>query len=296
MALDARTLRLLDTFALRTRRSFYGARQGTHRSQRRGHGVEFAEYRSYELGDNPRYIDWNLYARSDKIYVKRYLEEETVSVFLVIDGSRSLTHPALQLKWHAAAHFATCASYIALASHDPVTVSVLGGHQSPQFWGPRSFAPLGAFLDSEGTRLIEGAPTTIDIVEAARIAATRVRFPGICVVISDFLYPLEEVVTMLSSFRSRNMEIHAVQMLGAQDIDPDPASSGSTLVDSETGEEIGLSLDPSAREHYARKLKEHTEAIRQHCLSAQIHFVPAVAREPLAENSISILRTMGLFI
>ena len=101
---------------------------------------------------------------------------------------------------------------------------------------------------------------------------------------------------MLSSFRSRNMEIHAVQMLGAQDIDPDPASSGSTLVDSETGEEIGLSLDPSAREQYAKKLKEHTEAIRQHCLSAQIHFVPAVAREPLAENSISILSTMGLFV
>jgi hypothetical protein len=175
-------------------------------------------------------------------------------------------------------------------------VSVLGGHQSPQFWGPRSFAPLGAFLDSEGKQLIEDAPAKIDIVEAARIAATRVRFPGICVVISDFLYPLEEVVTMLSSFRSRNMEIHAVQMLGAQDIDPDPTSSGSTLVDSETGEEIGLSLDPSAREHYAKKLKEHTEAIRQHCLSAQIHFVQAVAREPLAENSISILTEMGLFV
>ena len=150
MALDAHTLKLLDTFALKTRRSFYGARQGSHRSQRRGHGVEFAEYRSYELGDNPRYIDWNLYARSDKIYVKRYLEEETVSVFMVLDGSRSLTHPALQKKWHAAAHLATCASYIALASHDPVTISVLGGRQSPQFWGARSFAPLADFLDGEG--------------------------------------------------------------------------------------------------------------------------------------------------
>lgn len=296
MALDARTLRLLDTFAIRTRRSFYGARQGTHRSQRRGHGVEFAEYRSYELGDNPRYIDWNLYARSDKIYVKRYLEEETVSVFMVIDGSRSLTHPALQLKWHAAAHLATCASYIALASHDPVTVSVLGGNHSPQYWGPRSFAPLGKFLDTEGERLIHGTPTKLDVVEAARLAATRVRFPGICVVVSDFLYPLEDIVTMLSWFRARNMEVHAVQMLGPQDLDPDPNSTGSTLVDSETGEEIGLSLDSSARKQYEEKLASHIEAVREHCLSAHIHFVQAVAREPLAENSISILSAMGLFV
>jgi len=296
MALDAHTLRLLDTFALRTRRSFYGARQGTHRSQRRGHGVEFAEYRSYELGDNPRYIDWNLYARSDKIYVKRYLEEETVSVFMVLDGSRSLTHPALQSKWHAAAHFATCASYVALASHDPVTISVLGGRQSPQFWGPRAFAPLSDFLDAEGTSLITNEPKKIDLIESARIAATRVKFPGICVVVSDFLYPLQDVVTMLASFRARNMEIHAVQILGARDLDPAPGSDGGALVDSETGEEIGLSLDPSSRALYAERLAAHTEAVRSHCLSAQIQFHQAIAQEPLAENSVSILSTMGLFV
>ena len=296
MALDAHTLKLLDSFALKTRRSFYGARQGTHRSQRRGHGVEFAEYRSYELGDNPRYIDWNLYARSDKIYVKRYLEEETVSVFMVLDGSRSLTHPALQLKWHAAAHLATCASYIALASHDPVTITTLGGKQSPQFWGPRAFSPLGDFLDAQGQDLITDTPRTVDIVESARVAATRVRFPGICVVFSDFLYPLSDVIKMLSSFRARNMEIHAVQILGPQDVDPASGADGSTLVDSETGEEIGLSLDSSSRERYAETLAAHTEAIRNHCLSAQINFIQAVAKEPLAENSLSILSAMGLFV
>jgi uncharacterized protein (DUF58 family) len=296
MALDAQTLKLLDTFALKTRRSFYGARQGTHRSQRRGHGVEFAEYRSYELGDNPRYIDWNLYARSDKIYVKRYLEEETVSVFIVLDGSRSLTHPALQKKWHAAAHLATCASYIALASHDPVTISVLGGRHSPQFWGPRAFAPLGDFLDAEGQSLITEAPKEINVLESARIAATRTRFPGICVVISDFLYPLRDVVTMLSSFRARNMETHAVQILGEQDLNPAPDSDGGTLVDSETGEALGLSLDPTSRARYLEELQNHTEAIRNHCLSAQIDFIQIEARDPLAEASISALSTMRLFV
>ena len=296
MAFDAQTLRLLDTFALRTRRSFYGLRQGSHRSQRRGHGVEFAEYRSYELGDNPRYIDWNLYARSDKIYVKRYLEEETVSMFVVVDGSRSLTHTALQAKWHAASHLASCISYIALAAHDPVTLSILGGPHSPAFWGSKAFASLTDFLDGAGQGLISDTPLQIDLPETARRVATRVRFPGICVIISDFLYPLSEIAAMLSSFRARNMEIHAIQILGDSDVDPAPGSDGGTLVDSETGQPLGISLDDASREQYQALMASHTQALRDHCLAAHIQFVSARLKQPLADNSIDILHQMGLFI
>lgn len=296
MKLDSRTLQLLDAFALRTRRAFYGARQGSHRSQRRGHGVEFAEYRSYEIGDNPRAIDWNLYARSDKVYVKRYLEEETVTIFIVLDGSRSLTHPALKEKWESAAHLAMCASYIGLASHDPVSISILGGPQSPVFWGPKSFGSLTTFLTEATTMLVEGAPSERSIVENARLAATRVRFPGICLFISDFLYPLEDVAAMLSPFRARNMEIHAIQLLGLTDIDPAPESDGATLVDSETGRELGLSLDPESRTRYHEALSQHTSAIREHCLGAHIEFVSARVNEPLSEHSLEILRSMGLFV
>jgi uncharacterized protein (DUF58 family) len=296
MAFDAHTLRLLDTFALRTRRSFYGLRQGSHRSQRRGHGVEFAEYRSYELGDNPRYIDWNLYARSDKIYVKRYLEEETVSMFVVVDGSRSLTHTALQTKWHAAAHLASCISYVALAAHDPVTLSILGGPHSPAFWGSRAFASLTDFLDGAGAQLISETPQQIDLPETARRISTRVRFPGICVIISDFLSPLSDVAAMLSSFRARNMEIHAVQILGDSDIDPAPGAEGGTLVDSETGQPLGVSLDAASRDQYQELMTQHTHALRAHCLAAQIQFVSARIQPSLADTSIHILNQMGLFI
>jgi uncharacterized protein (DUF58 family) len=258
--------------------------------------VEFAEYRSYELGDNPRYIDWNLYARSDKVYVKRYLEEETVSIFIVIDGSRSLTHPDLREKWESATHLALCASYVALASHDPVTISILGGGPSPAYWGPRSLASLSDFIDSAGAVTSDERTPARDIVESARVAATRVRFPGICILISDFLYPLPDVAAVLSAFRARNMELHAVQVLGARDIDPDPGSDGSTLVDSETGQALGLSLDRESRARYQEMLSRHIDGVREHCLGAQIKFTSAVARQPLAEGSIEILSSMGLFV
>ena len=218
MQLSQDTIRLLNAFAMRTRRSFYGIRQGSHRSQRRGHGVEFSDFRNYELGDNPRYIDWNLFARSDKLLVKRYLEEENVALYIVIDGSRSMTHPSLQEKWDLACHIAAFASYIGLASQDPVTISILGGPHSPRFWSGRSFGPLTSFLREATETLVSPDAQELRLPEEARRAATRVSFPGICLVISDFLCPLEDVAATLAAFRARNMEVHAVQVLGESDL------------------------------------------------------------------------------
>lgn len=129
MTLSPESLRILQALSIRTKRSFYGTRYGSHRSLRRGHGIEFAEYRTYEAGDNPRSIDWNLYGRSDKLYSKRYLEEENVVVYLVIDGSHSIMHPALREKWECVQCIALATSFVALASHDTVVLSILGEKQ-----------------------------------------------------------------------------------------------------------------------------------------------------------------------
>lgn len=297
MQLSADTLRILDAFALRTRRSFFGIRQGVHRSQRRGHGVEFAEYRKYEIGDNPRAIDWGLFARSDKLYIKRYLEEENVSLFIVIDGSPSLTHPALREKWMLACTLATCISYVALAHQDPVNIAVLGGRYSPTFWGGRAFGPLQHFLTQENDRIEGQGAFSTTLSEAARVTATRTRFPGICVVISDFLYPVAEAAGILGAFTSRNMEVHALQVLGSSDTNPYPSEDAAQAVDSETGEELPLALDEGARARYSSLLSKHTSELRHHCLSHQIQFASTSASDlPTEENAIQTLSRMGLFV
>jgi uncharacterized protein (DUF58 family) len=258
--------------------------------------VEFAEYRKYEIGDNPRYIDWNLFARSDKLYIRRYLQEENVSLFIIIDGSRSLTHPALRSKWDLATLIAAFASYIALSAQDPVTISVLGGPHSSIFWGGRAFNSVKNFLGQATDTLVQDAPLDIDIVELSRRLATRVQFPGVCLVISDFLYASDTVAEVLGAFRARNMEVHAIQLLGSSDIEPDPGAIGATLTDSETGEQLGLSLDPESRARYAQLLQEHTNTVRNHCLSHQIKFVSTEVKEPLAECGIETLTNMSLFV
>jgi uncharacterized protein (DUF58 family) len=298
MQLSSEALRLLDSFALRAKRSFYGMRQGAHRSQRRGHGVEFAEYRQYEVGDNPRAIDWNLYGRSDKLYIKRYLEEENVAVYIIIDGSRSLTHVALREKWDLAVTIACSVAYIALATQDPVMVSVLGGPHSPRYWGGRAFAPLSSFLSEATERLVSDTTTDIDLVRAAKQAAARVRFPGICIVISDFLYPYDTLHQMLAPLRARNMEIHAVQVLGAGDRSLRSAQGGVVLLDSETGVTQGVEVTRSTQERYEALLREHNATVRQHCLSAQISFTEAAfsAGDSREECALGTIGRMGLFV
>jgi hypothetical protein len=298
MLISRNTLRLLDALALRSKRSFFGLRQGAHRSPRRGHGVEFAEYRNYELGDNPRAIDWNLFSRSDKLYIKRYLEEENVELYIVIDGSRSVTHPALREKWDLATHIAACASYIALATQDPVTISVLGGPHSTSYWGGRAFGPLNQFIEAASRFIISETHETIDIAEEARRAATRTRFPGICLVISDFLYPMNTVAAMLGSFRARNMEIHAVQILGSNDTDPAQGTQGATLIDSETGSSLGISLTGENRAMYEALLQSHNHALREHCLANHISYVSTSLAEyrSVDDASLDTIKRMGLFV
>ncbi len=298
MRLSPHTLKLLDALALRSRRSFYGMRQGAHRSQRRGHGVEFAEYRNYELGDNPRAIDWNLFSRSDKLYVKRYLEEENVELYIILDGSRSLTHTSLRLKWDLATRIAACASYIALATQDPVTIAVLGGPNSTSYWGGRAFAPLLQFLNAATEYVVSDAPENIDVVDEARRAATRTRFPGICLVISDFLFPTPSIAATLASFRARNMEIHAIQVLGPLDSTLTNLEGSSACLDSETGEARGIEISGAAEETYSRLLVEHNEALRSHCLSNQISYVSTTLTDDvqLEDVAIDTIKRMGLFV
>jgi uncharacterized protein (DUF58 family) len=298
MLISRNTLRLLDALALRSKRSFFGLRQGAHRSPRRGHGVEFAEYRNYELGDNPRAIDWNLFGRSDKLYIKRYLEEENVELYVIIDGSRSLTHPGLREKWDLATHIAACASYIALATQDPVTVSVLGGPHSTTYWGGRAFGSLNQFIDAATRYVISDTHENIDIAEEARRASTRTRFPGICLIISDFLYPIDTVAAMIGSFRSRNMEIHAVQVLGSHDTAPARGMHGATLIDSETGSLHGVSLTSENRSMYEALLQSHNHALRAHCLANHVSYVSTAITEypSVDEASIDTIKRMGLFV
>ncbi len=281
-------LKQLELLKLNARRSFLGSRQGGHLSQKRGHGIEFSEYRKYELGDNPRYIDWGVYARSDKIYIKRFQEEQDLSVLILLDPSASMTTPASDKKWGFSVEVACALAYISLLQQDTVTISALGTFNSPTYTGGRAFHRLADDLGA----LSVGKP--LNFAAEMQRAASRSRFPGVAVVISDFLMPVEEIQSAFNALRARNLDITAIQVLGPSDIDPLSAAQKGTVVDSETGEELTLALDARARTEYERIREHHSALLRSYFLSARISFTTVTSNGNLLRFLIDNLSLTGL--
>src|SRR5215831_18854639 len=127
----------LETLRIRARRRFLGNRPGGHLSLRRGTGLEFADYRHYTPGDDPRYIDWKLYSRTDRPYIKLFQEEEELYTYLFLDLSASMAHPAGDEKDVAARDLALALAYVVLANDDAVTIhmlsSIRNGDATPFF-------------------------------------------------------------------------------------------------------------------------------------------------------------------
>lgn len=281
-------LRQLELFKIRSRRAFLGSRQGGHVSLKRGHGIEFSDYRRYELGDNPRHIDWGVYARSDRLFVKTFQEEQDLAVLVLIDSSASMFTPASDNKWERARDIALALGYVALMEQDTTSVAVPGVLQTPFYHGVRAIHDLSAALMN-----VQG-PTTTNFLQEAQKAVSRVRFPGVAIFISDFLMPLTEVGTVLNFMRAKNLDITAVQVLGPNDINPLSDGGNVIAVDSETGQEIDLLLDSRQREEYSAILEEHNKKLRQLLSSAGIRYTQVDTGSSLADAVVRNLPATGL--
>src|SRR5207245_4313148 len=117
----------LEQLRIKTRREYAGLGKGSHLSPRRGSSLEFSDFRHYALGDDFRYIDWGLYARTDKLYIKLFKEEEDLLTYVFLDASGSMGLPVSDRKFEAARAMALAVAYVALASGDRVMIRVLAG-------------------------------------------------------------------------------------------------------------------------------------------------------------------------
>ncbi|MCI5065326.1 DUF58 domain-containing protein [bacterium] len=264
--LEPHALRQLESLQLRSQRKFLGSRQGGNVSLRRGHGIEFADYRRYELGDDPRHIDWGVYGRTDRLYVKQFQEEQDITVYCLLDGSASMHHPAEDRKFQKAAELALGVLYIALAHHDQVSLVIPG----ETVFGPRA----GVALIHELAELCEGVgPIAAEKSEEGFSHFLHtVQYPGVCLFISDFLFPLPHVQHTFESLYSNNLDVIAIQVVGAHDENPGLSREEAIFVDSETGAELPLRWSPSVAEEYRYRFEVHQAAVRELAAKYQIRF------------------------
>lgn len=201
------------------------------RSRALGSSVEFSDFREYVPGDDIRRVDWNAYARFDRLYLKLFMEEQETTLFVLLDASASMAGGG---KWEAARAIAEALCYLALRAGDRVCFACLRGAEtleSPLFAGRAAYEKASAFLDgvhpAGRTRLGE------------RGAAVRPRGArGMAVVLSD-LFSEDDWTRCPTRLLYARRQTALVHILAREELEPD-VSGAVRLVDSETGEKIDL--------------------------------------------------------
>lgn len=269
-------LQRLQQLKIRTRRTFLGSRQGSHESYRRGQGLEFSDFRQYVPGDDYRHIDWGVYGRTDRLYVKQFRAEQDLHVLVMLDTSASMGLPSGERKFELARDVALALGYIALIDGDSVQFAMLGKHTSPRFSGHRALAR--AIVELRGVK----PGGQIDLLREVRAVLASQRLPGRCFLLSDFLCPSETQFAVLDLLRSRNFEVTVIHLLapGERRL---PVELPDLVEDAETGEIVELALDQASRKEYALRLAEHVERLEKHCRLSGIAHLLLSSDEDLAD-------------
>ena len=289
---DESTLRKLEQLTLTAGRVRAGVMKGERRSHKRGTSVEFADYRDYTHGDDLRRLDWNVFARLERPFVKLFEEEEDLALHLLIDASISMDWPAGEShlnKLHYALRLAGALAYIALQTGDQVTVTLLNSSGDLE-WGPhrgrQTIMNLLEFLESGRASGI----TELNLALANY--ATRARRPGLSFVLSDLFSPAGHEQG-LHALQARGHEIGVIHLMSPDEADP--ALSGDLkLVDVETSEDAEVTLDGSILALYRRRLDDWRSEIAAYCAGRDIHYVPVVTDLPWEKLVLQTLRAKGL--
>ncbi|HSE93155.1 MAG TPA: DUF58 domain-containing protein [Methylomirabilota bacterium] len=278
----------LERLSLASRRAFRGRVKGERRSPRKGQSVEFSDYRPYGIGDDLRYVDWNIYGRLDRLHVKLFVDEEDLCLHLIVDASASMGF-GRPTKLAYATRLAAAVGFVGLVNLERVGVGVLREKVSegwPPVRGRNQFVKMVDFLSA----VRSGGATSLN--EGLANYAMRSREPGVAVIVSDLLDPAG-FETGIRALLERRFEVHVVHLLAAEELNP--AMTGDLrLHDSETGEVRELSVDAEALRAYRQRLQHFLERAEAFCRGQEVGYRRASTDVPVEEFVLAQLRGLVL--
>lgn len=287
------TLRKLEQLTLVADQVRVGVLKGDRRSRKRGTSIEFADYRNYVKGDDLRRLDWNVYARLERPFIKLLEEEEDLAVHLLVDASASMDWPQEESlnKLRYGLSLAGALGHIGLAAGDQVTVSLLTGRgEGLSRWGPyrgsQNSLRLLQFLETAG------ATGLTDLNLSLRQYALRGGRPGLLFLLSDMLSPAG-YIDGLNAILSRGYEVSLLHILSPDEVDP-PLAGDFKLVDVETAGEAEITLDPTTLDAYRERLQEWQQEMAAFCTGRGIHYIPITTDYPWEKLVMQTLRTQGV--
>lgn len=291
-----------------SKKIFAGKLKGERRSKKRGESVEFADHRPYVVGDDLRHIDWNIFGRLDRLFLKLFLEEEDLALHIVIDASAS-QDCGKPSKFLFMQQMAMALGYIGLVNLNRVTVSVVGGvvqtGRGAEGADEFSASVVTSVRDLRGRRRTQDLARFLCSVEPAgsapfteackRIALTR-RGKGVMVVLSDFFIK-EGYETGLRLLVGRGYDLFCIQVLSPQEVDPtgpDGLAGDLRLKDVEDGDLAEVTISAPLLKRYKANLGAYCDGLREFCARREMSHATVKSDMALDVLILDHLRKRGL--
>ncbi len=288
LLLDAELIRQLEQLELVVKRLHAGRSKGEKRSKRRGTGSEFADYREYSQGDDLRFVDWNVFGRLDRLFLRLFHEEEDLRLSIYLDSSASMSFGTPE-KLTYGKKLAASLAYIALANMDRVTIEA-GRDEGTEILRPtRGKSHVWTLLDFLEKVKPEGGT---DLAAGLRSFMLRNSAPGMKVVISDFLNKAGYETALKWLMRGTDERI-VIHVLSPQEVKPDLLGD-LALEDCEDAALTEVSMTAGLLRRYDANLKALVGGLREYCRTRGFGYFFAQTTTPIEQIILTSLRRTGI--
>lgn len=281
-------LQRLEKMSIINKRMKKGLYSGKRRSKNQGSSIEFADYRTYSPGDDYRQIDWNVYARHEKLFLKTYLDEQELHISIYIDCSKSMSY-GNPSKFAKAKEIAAALGYLSLNHFDKVSVYSFDNTVSarlPNLQGKNKIYQLFSFLNSLATNN-DGS-----LNKALATGSATTGKSGISIIISDFLFT-DGYEKGINFIQAANQEIILVHLLYSEERSPN-FEGDIRLIDSETNDKIEITLTPKLLEQYQLSIKDFTENISKYAFKRGIAYLLVDSETEIEQIMFNVFKGSGL--
>jgi uncharacterized protein (DUF58 family) len=278
----------LEQLSLVSRKIFAGKMRGERLSKRKGESAEFADYRNYVVGDDLRFLDWNIYARLDALFLKLFLQEEDLHISILLDVSRSMDwgepHKGLYARRIAAA-----IAYIGLVNYDRVSIYAYSNGLQYELSGVRGRRLMFKVIDFLTRAEYDGVS---NLGAACKQFAIRHPQPGIVLVLSDF-FEKGGFEDGLRYLLGRNYDLYTVQVLSPEEVDP-PLVGDLRLTDAEDDDVAEVTISRALINRYKRNLEAYCSHLREYCTRRGVSYLFTTTETPFDQIVLSYFRRRGL--
>ncbi|HPF37317.1 MAG TPA: DUF58 domain-containing protein [Phycisphaerae bacterium] len=285
---DKDFLKRIEYLNLIARRLVFGRQQAQHQSVRKGASIEFRDFREYSPGDDPRTVDWTVYARLGELVIKLFRQEEELDLWVLLDRSGSMNFGDPN-KFDHARRIAAALAYIGMSNMDSASIVPFTNKLEPgrtQLRGRGRIFNVFEFLDDLKT----GGVT--DPAASLQEFVSRVRRPGLIVLLSDF-YGLERVRAGLDRLRFFKHQIYVMQVASPWEINP-TIRGELRLVDCETQDFDDLTITDSMLRRYKKAFADFSEDIKRYGMKYAIGYALARTDTPFDAFLRTVLERGGL--